>query len=173
MKKICYILLMLSLLVGAATLYSCAETPNTGNGTENPTPDHPPPEPEPEPSLDAPEPLEHPNVPTPIAWGAYKAEPKVASDGVAIEVTSVENRNFVFSCRPGLRAKSFRLDVYPLSVLYNALMERMNTEGMPLTTPATPVEVEGWIREFLFAEGGNAGYTFAEEEPGYNNMVFD
>ena len=174
MKKIYSILLMLSLLVGAATLYSCAETPNTGNGTENTPPEpEPGPGPGPEPSLDAPEPLEHPNVPTPIAWGAYKAEPKVASDGVAIEVMSVENRNFVFACRPGLRAKSFRLDVYPLSVLYNALMEKMNTEGMPLTTPATTVEIEGWIREFLFAEGGNAGYTFDEEEPGYNNMVFD
>ncbi|MBP3383628.1 MAG: hypothetical protein J6K78_06950 [Tidjanibacter sp.] len=172
MKKIYSILLMLSLLVGAATLYSCTEKPNAGNEIENPTPD-PTPDPTPEPSLDAPEPLEHPNVPTPIAWGAYKAEPKVASDGVAIEVMSVENRNFVFACRPGLRAKSFRLDVYPLSVLYNALMEKMNTEGMPLTTPATPVEVEGWIREFMFAEGGNAAYTFDEEEPGYNNMVFD
>jgi hypothetical protein len=131
MKKIYSILLMLSLLVGAATLYSCAEKPNAGNEIENPTPD-PTPDPTPEPELNSPEPIPHPNVPTPIEWGVNKAEPKVASDGVAIEVMELENRNIVFACRPGLRAKSFRLDVYPLSVLYNALMEKMNTEGMPL-----------------------------------------
>lgn len=176
MKRFYSILLIFALLVGAATLYSCQEQPAGGGQTEVPgggnegggeTPT-------PEPELGGPEPIDHSNVPTPIVWGVDKAEPVVASDGVAIQVMAKENRNIKFACRPGLRAKSFRLDVYPLSVLFNALMERMNTENMPLTTPATQVQIEGWIREFMFAEGGNAGYIFSEDsEVNYNNMVFD
>ena len=172
MKKFYATLLTIALLFGAATLYSCNDTPATGGGNEVENPDNPTPDPEPE--LGGPEPIDHSGVPTPIKWGVDKAEPIMASDGVAIQVLAKEDFNIKFVCRPGLRAKSFRLDVYPLSVLYNALMEQMNVEGMPLTTPASEVEVEGWIRNFMFAEGGNAAYIFNEEdEANYNNLTFD
>lgn len=176
MRKFYTTLLTVVLLFGVANLYSCDDKTGTGGGNEveNPEDPTPDPTPDPEPELGGPDPIDHSGVPTPIKWGVDKATPTIASDGVAIQVQAKEDFNIKFVCRPGLRAKSFRLDVYPLSVLYNALMERMKTEGMPLTTPATEVDVEGWIREFMFAEGGNAAYTFNEEdEANYSNLVFD
>ena len=176
MKKFYTTLLAIVLLFGVANLYSCDDKTGNGGGNEveNPEDPTPDPTPDPEPELGGPEPIDHSGVPTPIKWGVDKATPTIASDGVAIQVLAKENFNIQFVCRPGLRAKSFRLDVYPLSVLYNALMEQMNAEGMPLTTPASEVDVEGWIRNFMFAEGGNAAYIFNEEdELNYSNLVFD
>ena len=42
--------------------------------------------------------------------------------GVTIEVTKVEDMNFVFELRPGPLVQSFKMDVYPLAQLYNNLL---------------------------------------------------
>lgn len=168
MKRDFLTLITIALFVCSGLMFSCDEKqPDVNvNGGEEP--------PVEEPSLGGPEPLEHPDVPTPFKWSVDKAVPVVLSDGVEIEILSKEENNFTFACRPGQRVQSFRLDVYPLSILYNALMEKMNTENMPLTTPASEVTIEGWIREYLFAEGGSSGIIFNQEEHlNYNNMVFD
>lgn len=175
MKKIYTILLVIALFTLSGVMSSCDEKTPTNDPTEEPKdPEDDPNNKGDEPDLGGPEPIEHPDVPTPFEWSVDKATPKVATDGVTIEVLAKENKNIQFACRPGQRVKSFRLDVYPLSILYNALLEKMNSEGMSLDTPANKVQVEGWIREFMFAEGGSAAYTFCEsEELNYNNMIFD
>lgn len=78
--------------------------------------------------------------------------------GVTIEVTKVEEQNFVFELRPGPLVQSFKLDVYPMAQLYNNLLND-RTFGN-LTTP------ESWavnerIREYLFNESGSGGYAFS------------
>ncbi|MBR5103461.1 MAG: hypothetical protein IKZ08_01885 [Bacteroidales bacterium] len=81
--------------------------------------------------------------------------------GVTIEVTKVEDNNFVFELRPGPMVQSFRMDVYPLAQLYNNLLND-NTFGY-LKAP------ESWavnerIRSYLFNESGSGGYAFSIDD---------
>ncbi len=77
--------------------------------------------------------------------------------GVTIEVTKVEDQNFVFQLRPGAMVQSFKLDVYPLANLYNTLQNSMNSETL---VPGDPISVSERIREFLFT-AGSGGYAFS------------
>lgn len=45
-------------------------------------------------------------------------------NGVTIEVTSIETDNIVFELVPGESVKSYRMEVYPKSLLYNELLNR-------------------------------------------------
>lgn len=129
---------------------------------ENPTPDpEPDPEPTPDPTPDpTPEPEQtpvniYPNVPTPIV--AYENKVNASADGVSIEVTKIENQNFVFTARPGEFVQSYRLDVYPLAHLYNSLYERMKSEGK---SSITERDADTYIRDLLFNSTGSGGFTF-------------
>lgn len=78
--------------------------------------------------------------------------------GVTIEVTKVEDKNFVFELRPGPMVQSFKMDVFPLAQLYNNLLNDRNSGALSST--------ESWavnerIREYLFNESGNGGYAFS------------
>ena len=55
-----------------------------------------------------------------VQKGGYKA----GKNGVTIEVTSVETDNIVFELIPGESVKSYRMEVYPKSLLYNELLNR-------------------------------------------------
>ncbi len=77
--------------------------------------------------------------------------------GVTIEVTKVENMNFVFELRPGPMVQSFKMDVYPLAGLYNTLLNTKNTGGL---TAGDPVAVNELIRNMLFVDG-SGGYAFS------------
>ena len=78
--------------------------------------------------------------------------------GVTIEVTKVEEQNFVFELRPGPLVQSFKLDVYPMAQLYNNLL---NDRTFGNLTTAESWAVNERIREYLFNESGSGGYAFS------------
>ncbi|MBP3424970.1 MAG: hypothetical protein J6K57_08025 [Alistipes sp.] len=88
---------------------------------------------------------------------AYENKVEASSDGATIEVTKVENRNFIFTVRPGEAVQSYRLDVYPLAHLYNSLYERMRSEGK---SKLEARDVDTYIRDLIFNASGSGGFTF-------------
>lgn len=105
----------------------------------------------------------------PIAWSEGIAEGSEV--GVTIEVKNVTNDNFVFELRPGASIQSFKLDVYPLSVLYNNLIN----DGM---VGKADWEINEQIRTYIYNAEGNGGYTFSaadfESDPEeFLQMEFD
>ena len=152
------------------------EQPGGDNETpENPTPDpEPEPEPEPEPTPDPEKPAQtpvdiYPGIPTPIV--AYQNVVNASSDGASIEVTKVENQNFVFTVRPGEAVQSYRMDVYPLAHLYNSLYERMKSENK---TSLEARDVDTYIRDIIFNSSGSGGFTFdATTHSDYAAKEFD
>lgn len=78
--------------------------------------------------------------------------------GVTIEVTKVEDQNFVFELRPGPLVQSFKMDVYPIAQLYNNLL---NDKTFGNLTSAESWAVNERIREYLFNESGSGGYAFS------------
>ena len=88
----------------------------------------------------------------PITAGNLLAE---GSDiGVTIEVTKVEHQNFVFELRPGAMIQSFRFDVFPVSQLYNTLLND-NMVGKD------EVDINEQIRKYIFAEDGTGGFQIS------------
>ena len=92
------------------------------------------------------------NTPTPIPNVSYlKAEG--GDDGVTIEVTEVENETFILNLKPGKYIQSYKLDVYPLAMLYNYMFEEKK---------ANPDKTaEQMILESIFATDGSGGYAFS------------
>lgn len=78
--------------------------------------------------------------------------------GVTIEVTKVEDQNFVFELRPGALVRSFKMDVYPLAHLYNNLL---NDKTFGNLTTAESWAVNERVRSYLFNESGSGGYAFS------------
>lgn len=188
-KKFLTVMLCALLTIGVAV--SCGENApvddNQQEQPENPDPD-PEPEPEPDPTPDPdpdptpePEPDPDPNnpvqtpvdiypgIPTPIV--AYQDKVIASKDGVSVEVTKIENQNFVFNLVPGEAVQSYRLDVYPLAHLYNSLYERMKSEGRN-TLEAR--DVDTYIRDIIFNATGSGGFTFdPATHQDYANKEFD
>ena len=81
--------------------------------------------------------------------------------GVTIEVTKVEDHNFVFELRPGAMVQSFKIDVYPLAQLYNNLLNDKNNGSLEA---AESWAVNERIREYLFNESGSGGYAFSIDD---------
>lgn len=93
----------------------------------------------------------------------YPLEPGIlyaeGSDvGVTIEVTKVEDQNFVFELRPGAMVQSFKFDVYPLAQLYNNLL---NDRNAGVLTGTDAIDMEEHIRTFLFNTSGSGGYEIS------------
>ena len=93
----------------------------------------------------------------------YPLEPGIlfaeGSDvGVTIEVTKVEDNNFVFELRPGAMVQSFKFDVYPLAQLYNNLL---NDRNAGVLTGTDAIDMEEHIRTFLFNTSGSGGYEIS------------
>ena len=78
--------------------------------------------------------------------------------GVTIEVTRVEDKNFVFELRPGAMVQSFKMDVYPIAQLYNNLMNDRNSGILEVSGPWN---INARIRDYLFNESGSGGYAFS------------
>ena len=95
----------------------------------------------------------------PIECGNILAEGSEV--GVTIEVTKVEDRNFVFELRPGALVQSFKMDVYPLAQLYNNLL---NDRTFGNLTSSDSWEINERIRSYLFNESGSGGYAFSIED---------
>ena len=81
--------------------------------------------------------------------------------GVTIEVTKVEDNNFVFELRPGAMVQSFKIDVYPLAQMYNNLLNDKNSGAL---ASAESWAVNERIREYLFNESGSGGYSFSIDD---------
>lgn len=77
--------------------------------------------------------------------------------GVTIEVTKVEHQNFVFELRPGAQIQSFRFDVFPLSQLYNALLNDQ-------MVGKDAVDINEKIRDYIFAEDGSGGFQISVKD---------
>lgn len=97
-----------------------------------------------------PEPLDHSDIQYPINWTPYVVEQ--GADGVSIEVTDVSMRDFTFICRPGSAVKSFKVCAFPLSGIYNYLINLDWTAGI------TADGVEQVIRTYI-DEASSAGTT--------------
>lgn len=111
----------------------------------------------------------YPNIPTKVV--CYENKVVASSEGVSLEVTQITNNNFVFVARPGEFVQSYRLDVFPLCRLYNALFEQMRTEGK---SEASARDIDTWIRDFVFNSTGAGAYTFdPESHPDYAAKEFD
>ena len=92
----------------------------------------------------------------PIECGNLLAEGSEV--GVTIEVTRVEDQNFVFELRPGALVQSFKMDVYPLAQLYNNLL---NDKAFGTLTSSDSWDINERIRSYLFNESGSGGYAFS------------
>ncbi len=124
-------------------------------------------------SVDKPQQFEFPFVDEfPIECGNLLVEGSEV--GVSIEVTKVEDMNFVFELRPGPLVQSFKLDVYPLAQLYNNLL---NDKAFGNLSSSESWEVNERIREYLFNESGSGGYAFSindfEDADDFLQIEFD
>ena len=89
-------------------------------------------------------PVPHPEIPMTI----FNMDVKSSPDGVSVEVIDVTETNFKFVCRPGENVASYRVDVYPLAILYNYMLE----EG---GVGASAQKVEKIIVSHLFNTSGS------------------
>ena len=137
MKRCLNLLFMMALAL--STCYLCYSCDDKEDEIVNPEP-----EPGPEPNV--------PN-PTPIPWEVDQIEG--GDRGVGIKVTSKTYNNFVFECTPGKYVQSYKLDVYPLSRMYNYLFEEWKKNN--------DVDVEGLIKDALYNSTGSGGYLFTKE----------
>lgn len=97
----------------------------------------------------------------PINWSENIAEGSEV--GVSIEVTDISNENFKFVLRPGAMIQSYRMDVYPLSILYNRLLnDKMAGKD--------EFEISEKIRSYIYNAEGNGGYTFTINDDGEDNF---
>ncbi len=109
-------------------------------------------------------PVPHPK----LAFDVYNGLVKATADGVSVEVTHKDPRNVKFICRPGENVASYKLDVYPLAIFYNSLLEK-GALGADKKT------VDQAIRETLFNATGSGGYSFDADRLGedYKEYEFD
>lgn len=114
--------------------------------------------------IDGEYPVPHPE----IAMKIYDREVVASEDGVSVEVTDLTETNFTFVCRPGENVASYRVDVYPLAILYNYMLEE---GGMGVSEQ----EVEQIIVSHLFNTSGSGGFAIDQETIGedYFEMEYD
>ena len=89
------------------------------------------------------------------------------ADGVSISIKDVTNANVNFECRPGANVGSYRMDVIPLSMLYNTIIN----EGLV----GAPVEdIEDLIIKLLEESTSTNKVVFNEESlDNYYSQNFD
>ncbi len=90
--------------------------------------------------------------------------------GVTIEVTKVEDMNFVFELRPGAMVQSFTMDVYPIAQLYNNLL---NDKNYGVLQPGNSVAVSERIRSYLFNAEGGGGFSFSIKDEAFQSNPED
>lgn len=88
-------------------------------------------------------------------------------DGVSISIKNVENANVTFECRPGANVQSYRLDVIPLSMIYNTIINEY-PKG------ADQEQVEDIIIRILANSSSTNGVVFSEDTfDDYYSHTFD
>ncbi|MBE6251196.1 MAG: hypothetical protein E7111_06020 [Bacteroidales bacterium] len=78
-------------------------------------------------------------------------------DGVSISIKEVTSANVTFDCRPGANVGSYRLDVIPLAMLYNTIIN----EGL---VDASQEEVEDVVIQILTNSSSTNGVVFTDEK---------
>ena len=88
-------------------------------------------------------------------------------DGVSIYIKNVTNSNVTFECRPGANVESYRLDVIPLAMLYNTIIN----EGL---VGASKDDIEELVITLLTTSTSVNGVVFTEETfEDYYSHTFD
>lgn len=151
-KKLLLILAAACFCAAPAVLPSCS---SDDSSSETPNPD-----PEPTPGT-----LVRQDVPTPFAYYVEKTD--ATADGVSIEVTGKSTNNFQFVLKPGANCPSYRVDVFPLCLLYNSLFENLLAAG---GETATDAQMDEWIRSYVMNSTSMGSYIFSED---YNNTGND
>ena len=77
------------------------------------------------------------------------------ADGVSISIKSLDAGNVVFECRPGANVLSYYVDVIPLSLLYNTIINEKKVD-------APRLEVEDIVTQLLTASSSVNGVVFSE-----------
>ncbi|MGM9786447.1 MAG: hypothetical protein ACI3ZS_06385 [Candidatus Cryptobacteroides sp.] len=98
-----------------------------------------------------------------FAMNAAEGDFNAEENGVSIKLESVDMKNVVFTLIPGESIKSYRVDVYPKAILYNAFLEADLID-------ADADAIEEYIVGLLTSAQGAGGYIFdyvsnAEEFP--------
>ena len=75
------------------------------------------------------------------------------ADGVSISIQSLNEGNVVFECRPGSNVYSYYVDVIPLSLLYNTMINEGKVD-------APRLEVEDIIVQLLTATSSTNGVVY-------------
>ena len=89
------------------------------------------------------------------------------ADGVSISIKDVTNANVQFECRPGANVGSYRMDVIPLAMLYNTIVNE-GLVGAPLE------DVEDLIIKLLEESTSTNKVVFNEESlDNYYSQNFD
>ena len=89
------------------------------------------------------------------------------ADGVSVSIKDVTNANVIFECRPGANVQSYRLDVIPLSMLYNTIIN----EGL---VGASKDEIDELVITLLTSSTSVNGVVFTEETfEDYYSHTFD
>ena len=89
------------------------------------------------------------------------------ADGVSVSIKEVTNANVTFECRPGANVQSYRLDVIPLSMLYNTIIN----EGL---VGASKDEIDELVITLLTSSTSVNGVVFTEETfEDYYSHTFD
>lgn len=97
-------------------------------------------------------PVPHPEIPMKI----YDGKCIASEAGVSVETFDISEDNFKFTLIPGADVASYRLDVYPLSVLYNYMIDEGGLGADERT-------VERIILSHLFNAEGSGGYSFTPD----------
>ena len=89
------------------------------------------------------------------------------ADGVSVSIKNVTNANVQFECRPGANVQSYRLDVIPLSMLYNTIINE-DLVG------ASKDEIDELIITLLTSSTSVNGVVFTEKTfEDYYSHTFD
>ena len=89
------------------------------------------------------------------------------ADGVSVSIKDVTNANVTFECRPGANVQSYRLDVIPLSMLYNTIIN----EGL---VGASKDEIDELVITLLTSSTSVNGVVFTEDTfEDYYSHTFD
>ena len=89
------------------------------------------------------------------------------ADGVSVSIKDVTNANVVFECRPGANVQSYRLDVIPLSMIYNTIIN----EGL---VGASKDDIDELMITLLTSSTSVNGVVFTENTfEDYYSHTFD
>lgn len=109
-----------------------------------------------------------PDVKNPYAFplNIQKDGFEAEDNGVSINVTSVKEKNIVFNLVPGAAIKSYRVEVYPMAMLYNLLLNEGCYEG-------TAADCEDTIIQLLKNSSTAGSQVYTSDDADFSDKEFD